>query len=121
RRQRVVGEDPLLDRPALDKVLSHKEGDALRRHAGVPCSLWVNQHRWTVTADAQATDLGAVTGVGAAAQAVVLDLLLEDLPRLQTGLRRATVRPRTQKDMASISADTKLRRHRPQFLAILGH
>src|SRR5207237_8010797 len=96
-RQRVLCENPLLDRLALDEVLLDEQGDVLRRHAVIPRPFGVDHHRRAVAADAQTADLGAIASVFARPEALLLDLALEHLPRRRARLWRATVRARAEK------------------------
>src|SRR5262245_35613322 len=83
----------------------HEPGDALRAHTVIPRAFGVDYHCRSVTADAQATHLGAIAGVGTRAEIVLLDLLLERLPGRLPILRRATPGAGAEKDVALIGAD----------------
>src|SRR4051812_1887629 len=56
-RQRVLGEDPLGDRLILDQMFLHKSPDAICRHAVIPRSLGIYDHRRSMATDAQTTYL----------------------------------------------------------------
>src|SRR5581483_5337765 len=119
--QGVPREDPLLDRLACDQVLADQPWDALAAEAVIPRPLRVDDRSRPVATDAQAADLGAVTGIWPGGQPRVLQRLLERFPGGMTGLRRAAVRPGAEKDMAMITADAELFGDGLQFQADVVH
>src|SRR5260370_27480096 len=95
--------------------------DSLGGHPVIPRSVRANEHRRSMATNAQAADLGAVTGVFPRRQAVVLDLLLKHFPRGHAFFRRATVWPGTQEHVPPIAADANLRRDFLPFLRLVTH
>src|SRR5205807_276553 len=116
--ERIICENPLRDRRALNDMLVNKTRHALRRHAVIPRALRVHEHRRTLTTNAQAADLRAVASI---ADVGILELLFERFPRLQTDFRRAALRAGAQKHVPLILADAVFRDHGLQLLVGIGH
>src|SRR5262249_45117904 len=115
RVQRIPGEDPIFNRPVLHEMLLDKPRNAVGGHAVIPGSLRIHQHGRPVTADAQAADLGSITGVRAGAEIAILDLCLERFPSGLAHFRRAAVRAGAEKDVPAIAANANFGGGLPQL------
>src|SRR5439155_710141 len=80
----------------------------------------IDDHRRAVTADAQAAGAGALADVVPGRKARVLDLLLEQFPRLLADLRRAAFWAQAQENVAFDGADADLLFRRVELL-LIGH
>src|ERR1043166_5164912 len=89
-------------------MLLHAAIDLVRRHLLVPRSVRIDDHRRALTADTQATDACSLAHVIAGGQTGVLDLLLEQLPRLLTHGRFAALRAQAQEDVPADMANADL-------------
>ena len=71
-------------------MLLNETRDPVGGHAAVPGSFGIDEHRWAVTANAQAADFGAIASLGPRGEVVVLDLLFQGFPGSEADFRRAT-------------------------------
>src|SRR5438105_775612 len=102
-------------------MLLHELGDALGRHAVVPSSLRIHNHRRALAANAQASDLGTVTSVRPGAEPIFLKERLEGLPCRQACFRSAAIGARAQEHVAVIITDPLLGNDRLQLVMKLAH
>ena len=71
-------------------MLLNETRDPISSHAAVPGSFGIDEHGWSVAANTEAADFGAIASLGSRGEVVVLDLLFQGFPGSEADFRRAT-------------------------------
>src|SRR5262245_29294773 len=78
--QLVPGEDPLVNRLAVLKMVLYEARYPVGRHAVIPSALRIDQHRRTAGANAQTADLRALANAWAGTEAGGANAFFQRLP-----------------------------------------